>query len=785
MNPNLHDSPTQSGAGSPGGTVVKGGDRATFPRVARATAALGGSITGLSAQYPRLLESIENSWGSPACETQINDLLLSDRAGRHGFSQEILDEILVVKNAFQMSFPNLASSPFDPVFNAHTQDFLRQARLEAQHPPAASAPPRENTTATPAKRPTVGRNSDEIGSLARLREALARLDHGVAPSGGQHQPLGVCLVSAGAIDSLALERALSTQERESPRRRLGEVLRASNAVTASQLNRALCRQRGIPVVDAAAIELSPEALHKVPLRVARQKQAMPVAMYDQRLVVAVDDPLDDELLQFFSFIGGSRAFLVYAPPESIRAAQAGYGQIGAGHDDAAAHLSIMGHDPHLPDAESGPDTPAETTDEDDSGWALNENDETVIGLVNKVINDAIRLGASDIHFEAFPGTRNAQIRIRRDGMLEAYSEYPLSYHAAVISRLKIMAEIDIAERRRGQDGKISFGRSGHKRDLRLSTIPTSNALETATLRILSAGDPMPLEGIDLAPDILAAFRAEISKPYGLILACGPTGSGKTTTLHSVLHSLNSPQRKIWTAEDPVEIVQRNISQVQVRPKIGWTFAMALRSFLRADPDVIMIGEIRDDETAKVAVEASMTGHLVLTTLHTNSAPETLARLLDLSIEPFNLADAALAILAQRLARRICRDCGETVTLSGDEIDTLLGEHFCALPGSAPSHSERDRQLAEWSRIYANGGPLTARRRVGCPACNGTGYRGRIGIHELLVVTPEIRHLIRSRASTGSIVTAAVAGGMRPLRQDGIAKVLQGHTDLAEVRMVCL
>jgi type II secretory ATPase GspE/PulE/Tfp pilus assembly ATPase PilB-like protein len=296
---------------------------------------------------------------------------------------------------------------------------------------------------------------------------------------------------------------------------------------------------------------------------------------------------------------------------------------------------------------------------------------------------------------------------------------------------------------------------------------------------------MPLEGIDLAPDILAAFRAEISKPYGLILACGPTGSGKTTTLHSVLHSLNSPQRKIWTAEDPVEIVQRNISQVQVRPKIGWTFAMALRSFLRADPDVIMIGEIRDDETAKVAVEASMTGHLVLSTLHTNSAPETLARLLDLNIEPFNLADAALAILAQRLARRICRDCGETVTLGGDEIDTLLGEHFCALPGSAPSHSERDRQLAEWSRIYANGGPLTARRRVGCPACNGTGYRGRIGIHELLVVTPEIRHLIRSRASTGSIVTAAIAGGMRPLRQDGIAKVLQGYTDLAEVRMVCL
>ena len=287
------------------------------------------------------------------------------------------------------------------------------------------------------------------------------------------------------------------------------------------------------------------------------------------------------------------------------------------------------------------------------------------------------------------------------------------------------------------------------------------------------------------PAVLEAFRQQIIKPYGLILVCGPTGSGKTTTLHSVLRELNTPERKIWTAEDPVEVVQRNISQVQVLPKIGWTFAAALRSFLRADPDVIMIGEIRDAETAKVGVEASMTGHLVMSTLHTNSAAETLGRLLDLDVASFNLADAALAILAQRLARRVCTECAERHEFNADELETLVTEYFLAGGGKSPLKTDRERLLSRWRAEFGDAGVLVGMRAVGCSVCNGSGYRGRLGIHELLVVTPEIRRLVRVSASTGEIFRQAIGEGMKTLRQDGIEKVVQGLTDLKEVRTVCL
>jgi type II secretory ATPase GspE/PulE/Tfp pilus assembly ATPase PilB-like protein len=348
-----------------------------------------------------------------------------------------------------------------------------------------------------------------------------------------------------------------------------------------------------------------------------------------------------------------------------------------------------------------------------------------------------------------------------------------------------MSDLDISEKRKAQDGKIAFGQNNKKLDLRVSTIPTSNGLEVVTVRILNSGKPMALSKIGMHAATLTVFREQIAKPYGLILVCGPTGSGKTTTLHSVLRELNTPERKIWTAEDPVEVVQRNVSQVQVLPKIGWTFAQALRSFLRADPDVIMIGEIRDSETAKVAVEASMTGHLVMSTLHTNSASETLARLIDLEVPPFNLADAALAVLAQRLARRICRDCGEVYEFSDDELDTLVTEYFLASTGKAGAKAERDRLLARWRSEFAHEGGLRGIRAVGCGACNGSGYRGRLGVHELLAVTPDIRKLVRASASTGEIFKQAINDGMKTLRQDGIEKVVQGLTDLKEIRTVCL
>lgn len=777
-----------------------------FPKLAGALALYGGEAKEMAASFPRLLSAIENGWGTDGCYEYINNLLLPDRPDRQGFSGEVIDELLLIKNVFEVAYPKLTVNPYDPFSSIRAADI--QHKIEVLSEQAATgknasegqgASPGKVRSRLPQAKP------DEVSTIEELQQRLSRLDQGIVPLGKDRKLIGEYLVEAGVIDAAAVSRALSYQSKSPVRHLLGEYLVSDGIITPHQLNRALSRQRGIPIVDVASMEISTEAVRLVPIRIARLKEAMPIALIDHRLVVAVPDPFNAELQEYFSFLSGTRAVLVYATPERIAAAQGSYGHVDWALNAVAGRL---GHKDSWADGERGADganngaglmRSAETdsvsdgfSDEDESlDGAKNslakvdENDETVIGLVNKVINDAIRVGASDIHFEAFPRSRNAQIRFRKDGTMEAHSEYPIAYHAAVVSRLKIMAELDISERRKSQDGKIGFGQGSKKLDLRVSTIPTSNALETVTVRLLSSGKPMPLSRIGMHPTSLEVFRNEIVKPYGLILVCGPTGSGKTTTLHSVLRELNTPERKIWTAEDPVEIVQKNISQVQVRPKIGWTFANALRAFLRADPDVIMIGEIRDTETAKVAVEASMTGHLVLSTLHTNSAAETLARLLDLDVAAFNLADAVLAVLAQRLARRVCTDCGERYEFNKEELDTLVNEYYLAGEGKAPAKTQRDRLLARWRSEFNGGAPLSGLRAAGCSVCNGSGYRGRLGIHELLVVTPEIRRLIRAEASTGDILHQAFADGLKTLRQDGIEKVVQGLTDLKEVRMVCL
>jgi type II secretory ATPase GspE/PulE/Tfp pilus assembly ATPase PilB-like protein len=363
------------------------------------------------------------------------------------------------------------------------------------------------------------------------------------------------------------------------------------------------------------------------------------------------------------------------------------------------------------------------------------------------------------------------IRIRVDGSCTEYQRVPGAYRRAIVARLKIMALLDIAERRKPQDGKIKF-RLPDNRDieLRVATVPTAGGNEDVVMRILASNEPIPIDKLGMTDRNLRELKVIAEKPYGLILVVGPTGSGKTTTLHSVLGYINKPERKIWTAEDPVEITQWGLRQVQVNPKIGFTFASAMRSFLRADPDVIMVGEMRDQETAETAIEASLTGHLVCSTLHTNSAVETIVRLLDMGLDPFNFADALLGVAAQRLVKRICDSCKERYHPDRGEYEALSQaygkEEFEPL-----GHRYDDRFVLFRGR--------------GCPQCNHSGYRGRAGIHELLVASDEIKRLIQTKARTAEIFAQARSEGMSTLVQDGILKSLSGLTDYRQVKAVAI
>jgi type II secretory ATPase GspE/PulE/Tfp pilus assembly ATPase PilB-like protein len=402
-----------------------------------------------------------------------------------------------------------------------------------------------------------------------------------------------------------------------------------------------------------------------------------------------------------------------------------------------------------------------------------------------MILEAQTQGVSDIHIETQPGREKVRVRFRKDGLLRPYMELPHTYRNALIARLKIMCDLDISERRKPQDGKISFGKfvQGQKLELRVATIPTHGGLEDAVLRLLASAKPLPLDKLNMSPVNLERLQAAVKRPYGMVLCVGPTGSGKTTTLHSALGSINTPDKKIWTAEDPIEITQAGLRQVQLNSKIEWTFAKALRSFLRADPDVVMVGEIRDKETAQMAIEASLTGHLVLSTLHTNSAPETVTRLLDMGMDPFNFGDALLLVLAQRLVRRLCADCRAPHEASADDIEEILRDHRHSM-NEAPGVPDDDTVLADWRRRFSGStGRFTLYKAVGCPACEQTGFRGRAGIHELMAVSRGVRQLIQSGANTEALQHKALSEGMRTLRQDGLEKVLAGVTTLDEVRSV--
>lgn len=424
----------------------------------------------------------------------------------------------------------------------------------------------------------------------------------------------------------------------------------------------------------------------------------------------------------------------------------------------------------------------------DETSAASENE--LVKLVNKIIMDAHKMGVSDIHIEPYPGKEKTKIRFRKDGSLLPYIEIPASYRNALVTRIKIMCDLDISEKRKPQDGKIKFRKFAPLDiELRVATLPSAGGLEDVVMRILSAGEPIPLEKMNFTARNLQQLKSIISKPYGLFFVCGPTGSGKTTTLHSVLKYLNTPETKIWTAEDPVEITQKGLRQVQVNVKAGLTFAAVMRSFLRADPDIIMVGEMRDKETTSIGIEASLTGHLVLATLHTNSAPESVIRLLDMGMDPFNFSDALLGILAQRLAKHLCK-CKKPHIASQEEMQMLLMEyceelkhtdHFKANPEAAYQEIE-NRWLQEYGDEQKQ---ITLYEAVGCDQCNGTGYAGRVALHELLTATDALKKNIQEHARVAEMLVTALNDGMYTLKQDGIGKVLQGITDIHQVRAVCI
>ncbi len=590
------------------------------------------------------------------------------------------------------------------------------------------------------------------------------------------------LITADQLD-LALEQQRA--DRSVP---LGELLVRSGVITRAQLQSALARKMGYPVVDVEGFAVAPDAVRKLPHAVAKRLEVLPLLLRDGRLVVAMEDPTRRDAIEEVEFITQLKVVPTLTKVGTLQFALPGvYGRFGnealslddGAPDSRAGEFTLESSNKLIESLER--DSSERAAKERDDEPAIEQSDNSLVRLINTMIIEAYGQGVSDIHIETYPGREKLKIRFRRDGVLQPYLELPHTYRNAVIARIKIMCDLDISERRKPQDGKINFARFSpqHKVELRVATIPTNNGLEDVVMRLLASSKPIPLDKLGLTAANRAALQQAVSRPYGMVLCVGPTGSGKTTTLHSALAHINTPERKIWTAEDPVEITQAGLRQVQVNPRIDWTFAKALRAFLRADPDVIMVGEIRDQETAEIAIEASLTGHLVLSTLHTNSAPETITRLLDMGMDPFNFADSLLAVLAQRLVRRSCTSCQTAEPMAEPELQELLDNYLHVLP--ADVRPSKLTLMAEWVKQYGKDGRLQKFTSPGCASCGQTGFRGRAGLHELLTVSKDLRRMIQTGARAEEIQHQALAEGMRSLRQDGIVKVLQGVTTIAEVQ----
>ncbi len=565
------------------------------------------------------------------------------------------------------------------------------------------------------------------------------------------------LFAKGHLDPKSLNQALqNAKQRKVP---LEQVLIKDLDISKQDIGESLSRYYKVPFQEYYdSIPIPGELLQGIKVSFMKQNHWVPLRSENEQVVVAIDNPHDlQRVSEIEKLFPDNTLSLRIAFPEDIQ------NFIKLFTKNVQEHENINDILENLEQEES------EIEEEED---AVSEQSSAVVKLVNQIILDAFDRRASDIHIEPGMGKQPTDVRIRVDGACTLYQTIPYSFRSAVISRLKIMSNLDIAERRKPQDGKIKFKKyGGLDIELRVATVPTQGNVEDIVMRILSAGEPIPLDKLGFARKNHETFLKYITQPYGIIFVCGPTGSGKTTSLHSALSYINKPETKIWTAEDPVEITQKGLRQVQVNPKIGFTFEAAMRSFLRADPDVIMVGEMRDRETTSIGIEASLTGHLVLSTLHTNSAPESITRLLDMGMDPFNFADAVLCILAQRLIRTLCKHCKTPYHPKREEYDDLVREY-------GPEDFEQNVKIP-----YTD--DLKLYRPGGCEKCNNTGYSGRMGLHELLSGTDEMKKLIQQKSRMETLRRQAINDGMTTLKQDGIEKIFAGYCDLLQVRKVCM
>ncbi|HVK56490.1 MAG TPA: ATPase, T2SS/T4P/T4SS family [Burkholderiales bacterium] len=578
--------------------------------------------------------------------------------------------------------------------------------------------------------------------------------------------LGEALLLEQLVTKKQLNDALQLQSQDR-KLRLGEILIRMGLLTGDTLARVLVQKLGVPYVNLQTFKVDPTVIETIPLRLAKKHTVLPLYKTDSRIIVAMENPLAWDALEEIGFYTKLKVDPVLASPSDLALMIERFYSFTQGREEDLSDL--------VSELEAGDERGKPPAEEE-----VTESHSALVRLVNRIIVDAYRQGVSDIHIESFPGNTPSKVRFRKDGVMMPYSDIPANFRAALISRIKIMSRLDISEKRHSQDGKVNFEQFGPaKIELRIVTVPTANGLEDIVMRILAAPKALSLDSIGLGPHVLAELKRLAVKPHGLFFVCGPTGSGKTTTLHSMLSHINTPERKIWTAEDPIEITQKGLRQVQVNAKIDWTFANVLRTFLRADPDVIMVGETRDPETAKIVIEASLTGHLVFSTMHTNSAAESVVRLLDLGLDPFNFADALIAVLSQRLTRRLCAACRKPHVASLEQM-ALLAQEYCRETQLVP-----EEVLLQWRAQYGHHDELVLFTANGCKECDQMGYKGRLGIHELLVVSPAMKRKIYAKANVAELSHVAAEEGMRTLRQDGIDKILQGHTDLEQIQAVCI
>lgn len=601
--------------------------------------------------------------------------------------------------------------------------------------------------------------------LGYIRESDLSL---VLDQKNKRRKLADILLKEGMIDQQKLSQARDlSRQNDIP---LERALLKLRSIDEEQLARAVASQYDLPYVEVNALSLDPGLSKYISPVYAQKHLLVPISMLGSTLTLAMAQPLRHHDIRQLEDNIQLKIISVISSEASVHRALKTLYRIDLASSSSAmdeVNLDLV------PDSISELLNKTQSVDEpevEEEVRKVTEKDSVIVKLVNKIVYDAYMQKASDIHIEPYPGKRDITVRIRIDGQCSVYQKIPYKYKFAIPSRIKIMADLDIADRRRPQDGKIDFKKFGPLDiELRVATMPTVGHLEDVVIRVLTSGDPVSFNQLGLTERNRQVFERSIKSPYGLVLVVGPTGSGKTTTLHSGLALINSSSRKIWTAEDPVEITQSGLRQVQINPKIGFTFAAALRSFLRLDPDVIMVGEMRDEETAGIAVEASLTGHLVFSTLHTNSAPETVTRLLEMGLDPYSFSDSLLCVLAQRLARRLCPGCKEAYTPSQLELDDLLDEY--------------GRDAFRTTGI--DPASILLMRVKGCEQCGHSGYKGRLGIHEILEAGDHLKYLIKRRVDTDDIRNQAVKDGMTSLKQDGILKVIQGLTDIHEIRRVCI